>query len=364
VLDINDVVRGDDSLLQRAHLVLAWLTHYFVHSIPDAETLSSIHIPESIAVPLVEVSRLLGTAPVLTYADTILYNWDLIDPSKPVSADNITYSNLFSGTEAEKNFYLISAKTELVGAELLQIIDRYNGFRDATDFASLSAVAKDLSRAKNIISDISVTMQELRSACDPHVFYWAVRPWFDGADAKGLDGPEWIYDGVSSTRLLDTSGPSGGQSSTMHAIDIFLDIDHRLRQRRYPAPSSENKRSDKGFMDRMRRYMPGKHREYLQRLAATPHPVRELAQRHQILRSPYDEAVTALKDLRDEHIRIVCLYIVNMKRNGSRGMCPMMKRTQMIERTSSPVRGTGGTELALLLKAGRDATKRATLQSK
>ena len=74
--------------------------------------------------------------------------------------------------------------------------------------------------------------------------------------------------------------------------------------------------------------------------------------------------ITALKDLRDEHIRIVCLYIVNMKRNGSRGMCPMMKQVQMNERKSSPVRGTGGTELALLLKAGRDATKRATLQSK
>jgi len=52
----------------------------------------------------------------------------------------------------------------------------------------------------------------------------------------------------------------------MHALDIFLDIDHKLKDRRSPAPSANNKKADLGFMERMRLYMPGKHRDYLEHL--------------------------------------------------------------------------------------------------
>jgi len=62
---------------------------------------------------------------------------------------------------------------------------------------------------------------------------------------------------VGDSDTLDLSGPSAGQSSVMHALDIFLDIDHKLKDRRSPAPSANNKKADLGFMERMRLYMPG-----------------------------------------------------------------------------------------------------------
>ncbi|KAJ7172059.1 Indoleamine 2,3-dioxygenase [Mycena filopes] len=354
-------------LLQRAHLVLAWLVHYYVHSAPPAAADVASVVPKSLAIPLVAVSRHLGIAPVLTFADTVLWNWELVDASLPVSLDNMRFVNLFSGTEDERNFYATSARAEFRGIEMLRIIDEYNNLPNLTDLTSISKVARDLGRLTGIINDISDIIQGVRAVVDPHVFYWDLRPWFEGSDAKGPSAPGWIYEGVPNSENLDLSGPSAGQSSVMHALDIFLDIDHKLRQRRSPAPSDANKRADHGFMERMRRYMPGKHREYLESLAATPRSIRDLAQQTPALRDPYDGAVLALKRLRDLHMRIACLYVVTMSRTtpDARGGCPvasMMDRLQNSRAAGKgPTRGTGGNELALLLKAGRDATRRAAL---
>ncbi|KAF7337952.1 hypothetical protein MVEN_02018600 [Mycena venus] len=356
-------------LLQRAHFVLAWLVHYYVHSAPPASEEVAFVVPKSLAIPLVAVSRHLGIAPVLTFADTVLWNWDLVDASQPMSFDNMHFGvHLFSGTEDERNFYMTSAKAEWRGIEMLRIIDEYNNLPNLSDLTSISKVARDLGRLSGIINDISDIIQGVRAVVDPHVFYWDLRPWFEGSDAKGPSAPGWIYEGVPKSEHLDLSGPSAGQSSVMHALDIFLDVDHKLRQRRYPAPSEGNKRADHGFMERMRRYMPGKHREYLASLAATPRSIRDLAQRTPALREPYDNAVMALKKLRDLHMRIACLYVVTMSRTtpDARAGCPvasMMDRLQTARAAGNgPTRGTGGNELALLLKAGRDATRRAVLK--
>ncbi|KAJ7161514.1 Indoleamine 2,3-dioxygenase [Mycena crocata] len=355
-------------LLQRAHLVLAWLVHYYVHSTPPAADDVAFVVPKSLAIPLVSVSRHLGIAPILTFADTVLWNWELVDASLPISIDNMRFVHLFSGTEDERNFYATSAKAEFRGIEMLRIIDEYNNLPNLSDLTSISKVARDLGRLTGIINDISDIIQGVRADVDPHVFYWDLRPWFEGSDAKGPSAPGWRYEGVPNSEKLDLSGPSAGQSSVMHALDIFLDVDHKLRQRRYPAPSDGNKRADHGFMERMRRYMPGKHREYLASLAATPRSIRDLAQETAALREPYDGAVMALKKLRDLHMRIACLYVVTMSRTtpDARAGCPvasMMDRLQSSRAAGNgPTRGTGGNELALLLKAGRDATRRTVLK--
>ena len=349
-------------------MVLAWLVNFYVHSLPPNAPDTPDRVPQTLAVPLVQISRHLGFAPVLTFADTVLWNWELVDPNQPLSAENMSFLNLFSGTDDEKNFYQTSAMAELRGVEILRIIDEYNSLPDVTDMTSISKVARDLTRLSGIIDSINEIIQSVRPLCDPHVFYWDIRPWFEGSDAKGPTEPGWIYESVEDSHLLDLSGPSAGQSSVMHALDIFLDIDHKLRQRRYPAPSPENKRADQGFMERMRRYMPGRHQEYLARLSLSSPSIRELAQSTLALREPYNMAVRALRRLRDSHIRIACLYVVTMSRStpGKAG-CPasaMINRIQAARNCGKgPVRGTGGNQLSLLLKAGRDATKRATLKT-
>ena len=106
--------------------------------------------------------------------------------------------------------------------------------------------------------------------------------------------------------------------------------------------------------------MPGLHREYLEYLESSPRQLREVANQTTALREPYNAAIKALKKFRDLHIRIVCLYVIN----ASRVQCPViaaMAKREQSGRSNGPSRGTGGTELATLLKAGRDATNRALL---
>jgi indoleamine 2,3-dioxygenase len=360
VLSIESI-QGDLRRLQRAHLVLAWLVHYFVHSIPlDSDEPRSL-IPRALAIPLVEVSRKLGIAPILTYADTVLWNWERIRPDQPTSIENIQSTHVFSGSDDERHFYMASARIELRGAEVLGIIDDYETSPSNTDLNWISKTARNLTRLAGIINEMTDIMLSIRGGCDPHIFYWAIRPWYEGNPAHKKNEQEWEYEGVPNAHDLDLDGPSGGQSSVFHALDLFLDVDHKLQQRRLPAPSDSNSKAERGFMERMRRYMPGKHREYLARIRT----IRELAKHTPMLQEPYDLAVRALKELRDAHMRIACLYIVTMSRSdpSRRPGCPvsaMMEKMRKME--DGPVRGTGGTELCALLKAGRDATRRTMLK--
>lgn len=242
---------GDRKKLQRAHLVLAFLVHFYVHSMPPKAEQAPTVIPKTLAVPLVAVSRTLGIAPVLTYADTVLWNMVPIDSRYPIAPDNMDFQYTFSGTDDEKAFYTTSAAVELRGAELLQIFEDFNSLPATADVTMIPKLAKDLQRVASIIAEMSDIVKSVRASCDEHVFYWAIRPWYCGSDADGPSSPGWIYEGCESAGRLDLSGPSAGQSPVMHALDIWLDIDHKLKERRSPAPSDDNKRADRGFMERM-----------------------------------------------------------------------------------------------------------------
>ncbi|KAL1746274.1 Indoleamine 2,3-dioxygenase [Schizophyllum fasciatum] len=361
-LDVQEL-EGDLGYLQRAHYVLAYLIHYYVHSIPEHNVKrgARILIPRSLAAPMTTVSRHLRMAPVLTYADTILWNVEKINEQGPMTMDNLRTETLFSGTEDESAFYMSQVRCELRGAELLSVMaDIANLDRTrARDAETIVRVSGALRRVTGDIEELTEIMKSIRPTCDPHTFYWQIRPWFIGSS----DEHPWIFEGADAGAEL--LGPSGGQSSLMHAIDVFLDIDHELRSARRPAPNAQNRSADTGFMRRMRRYMPGPHRDFLEQLEQAPVRVRGLAEEMPALRDPYDEAVAALKRLRDSHMRIAVLYVVSAGRTLPAG-CPLSAMARAMERKrpdGAGATGTGGSEVSALLKAGRDATRRAMLKS-
>ncbi|KIK66532.1 hypothetical protein GYMLUDRAFT_157717 [Collybiopsis luxurians FD-317 M1] len=365
ILDIRNL-KTHLRVLQRAHVVLTWLVQYYVHSLPP--NVEAKRVPASLAVPLIEVSRMLGIAPVLTFSDTVTWNWELIHPGNPVTIDNMAVVHTFSGREDEQHFYLVQAAIELHGVQILHIIEEYIKISDA-DEPTIAKIAGYLAELTMIIEEITNLIQSIRTGCDPRVFHSDMRPWFNGNDAKGPSDPGWIYEGVDpgAPELNYLSGPSGGQSTVMHALDLFLDIDHAV----VGASSTKvvNKQPDSGFMERMRFYMFGKHRAYLKHLQKLPHPVRERAKHTPALQKPYNDAIVALKRLRGLHMRIAVLYIVNMARaTSSQSNHPVaeqqhdfMLQSDEHERME-PVRGSGGSNLTVLLRAGVDATSRATLR--
>jgi len=348
----TESLEADKRLLQRAHTVLAWLVQYYVHSIPTDGPLP-IRIPKSLAIPLARVSNILRMAPVLTFADTVLWNARPRDPRRPLSMDNIHFENTFSGTEDEENFYKTSALVELRGVEAIQIIHRYLNLDDPLDRINESGLRSDLIRLQTVLEELTELMEGVKEAVDPRVFYWQVRPWYNGSGSG--DGQRWIYEGVPESAVVDTSGPSAGQSAIIHAIDAFLGIDHR--QLRCPLPSVRKQHGDSAFMDRMRRYMLGSHRDFLVHVDDIPVTIKQVATERNGLKEAYNDTVGALKRLRNIHIRVACLYIISMARSQpSDGL--RRRETQ----GQDGARGTGGNHVASLLKAGRDATQGAVLE--
>ncbi|KAI0362451.1 Indoleamine 2,3-dioxygenase [Trametes cingulata] len=341
------------SVLRRAHFVLTCLLHYYVHSLPPSPTKGPIVIPRPLSIPLLQVSQKIDMPPILTFADIVLWNWEFIDAEQPLSLSNMRFLTLFSGTEAEKNFYALSVAAELRGAEMLQIFERFMNLPCPAERSAVAGVARDLERLVTVINELSDILQGARQTIDPHTFYWTVRPWWNGSDPAA----PWVFEGAPPNASFDLGGASAGQSSVMHALDIFLDVDHALKETRQPPPSAENRRADTTFMEKMRRYMPAEHRAYLAQLAKRS--VRDAVLRTPCLRGPYNAAVEALKRFRDGHIRIGTLYIISQARSTPPAS---MGGPEAFQGDGDRSKGTGGNPVSTLLKAGRDATQRTVLR--
>lgn len=140
-------LKKSEVLLRRAHHVLAWIMHFYINTLSPT---SSIIIPKSISIPLLQVSQFLALPPLLTYSDNVLYNWryarqpilesanepplssspnfssflfDIDGFAPPIpTIDNLECQTLFTGTRDESEFYLTSARIELRGVEALALM--------------------------------------------------------------------------------------------------------------------------------------------------------------------------------------------------------------------------------------------------
>ena len=52
-----DLLRTNIRYMQKAHMVLAFILHYYAHSTPVSSKDELIRIPRSLAIPLAEISK-------------------------------------------------------------------------------------------------------------------------------------------------------------------------------------------------------------------------------------------------------------------------------------------------------------------
>lgn len=390
VVDTEDL-QSSMGLMRRAHLVLSFLLHFYAHTSPSAAS-KPLSIPPSIAIPILQIAPKLGLPPILTYSDTVLYNFLPVRPETSVSLANPPQKALvtFTNTRSEEQFYVISAQCEIAGAEALKIMrqsldELFIG--DEVALRRLSGYLRKLAKQIDRVGDITLSMIQ---HIDPEEFYHLIRPWFKGGD----DGPGslgWAFMGVDDEdaeivaaaenkteggekkkgRLF--SGPSAGQSSLIHAIDIFLTVDHSPR----PEEESTTSSNESSFLQRMLQYMPLAHRTFLGHLAEHPTPLRPIithyAETHPKLAAAYDLALDALKRFREKHMRIVSVFIVQQaRRQPSERVKRLMGVEEEVEGAGddqvveavvdlAEMRGTGGSPLFKFLKRCRDNTTRTMI---
>ena len=374
-------------MLRRAHHVLSWTMHFYIHSLPPSPS-SEIIIPAPITVPLLQVSAQLQLPPVVTYSDDVLYNWafkspPLSDPadSTPLLApalDNLRCLTLFTGTRDEEEFYLTSARMELRGVEALDLMRATMDELFVGDTIALRRITQYLHALGRVIDDLAALLMTVRDGCRPDVFYNDIRPWFCGADSSS-EQRRWIFEGLEDNPDLvaptELSGPSAAQSSLVHVLDVFLGVDeyshsNSLTGHHSVKPSSsssttatsslESDKSKISFLTRMQTYMPRHHRNFLRHLSTAARPLREtVSDSHDTeLLEAYNDAVSSLKRFRDGHIRIVAMYIVGPSRKVADA-----ERVES-EEAQAPLKGTGGTDLVKFLKDVRDRTAAAVMDPK
>ncbi|KAH9481098.1 Indoleamine 2,3-dioxygenase [Psilocybe cubensis] len=347
-------------LLRRAHLVLAYILHFYVQSLPLT---AEILIPESIGVPLLEVSSKLDIPPLLTFSDTVLYNWRFRDEESAEDSvptpDNIRSQTLFTNLVDEEEFYLCSARIELRGVEILELMRVTMDETFVGDVIAVSRIKEYLKTIARVIGELKALLMSVKQGCDPDVYYNKVRPWFRGEDSAETTR-KWNFEGLDKHPHLklptELSGPSAGQSSMVHVLDVFLGVDHQATSPGKPS-----------FMSRMQSYMPRNHRLFLDHLKANPRPLRAFvvdANNAELL-SAYNQAVMSLKEFRDAHMIIATLYILGPARRASKLANDIAEHDSTTKSRApvgwTPVKGTGGTELVKFLKDTRTRTSESLI---
>ncbi|KAF8508088.1 Indoleamine 2,3-dioxygenase [Hysterangium stoloniferum] len=363
----TDELAVSEATLRRAHHVLTYILHFYVHSLPQAPDGTPIHIPAPLSIPLLQVSAHIVLPPILTYSDNVLYNWDMSPPPSPsifsIDPLHLHSQSTFTGTSDEEHFYLTSSRIELVGAKALTLLRSIEDEAFVNDLLSLRRISNYLTQLAGVIDCMTGVLNEVKNGCDPTVFYTQIRPWFRGQDRR-----PWIYDGVEAAGLKQPThllGPSAGQSSIIHVLDIFLGVDQLSRSHSNTTPTE----GQYPYLERMQAYMPRHHRAFLNHLKVSQRPLRDIVLAEnasatpeevdirKALKTAYNESVTALKRFRDAHIRIATLYIISQARRAE----TLPGETLPGGGTNSFEKGTGGTNLVPFLKGLRDETASAVV---
>lgn len=358
---------------QRAVSILGFMAHAYVWSHPEP----CDHLPVQLAEPLLLVNARYDLPPLSTFAGLCLWNFrQLVDadeeltkdtrssePGAPETAppppnwlDCLATLTTFTGALDESWFYLVSIAIERQGAPSIKYgLEAIQAARDD----DCERVIRCLEGMAENIDGLSSLLMRMYEMCDPHYFYFKMRPYMAGWSNMTEAGlPHGVRYG-NETEYRAYSGGSNGQSSLIQTLDILLNVEHHPTGERRPprmagfrAEAPEGiKASGKGsYLLAMRKYMPIKHRkflEHLERVAEIREYVLTNKEKNKELVTAYDACLATLKGLRSKHIQIVTRYIIMNARESS------ASNTNGLATGDGTV-GTGGTTLLPFLKQARD----------
>lgn len=210
------LLAAEQSALPDAYLVRASaLLSIFAHACARAESATPASLPDAIRLPWHSITNRLGRrAPVLSYIDLIVYNWQLLEPTRkePLRSESICLKNLrlllpTVGNREEEIFYLTQAEMLAQCTPVVQSCVR----------AQEAAVQDDPAALKEQLVTIIDTLYAVT-----HGSFMQINP--NPYSANYVDPVIWaktvapfavpIHEGVQ--------GPSGTSSPIFHLLDLFF----------------------------------------------------------------------------------------------------------------------------------------------
>ncbi|KAG0638022.1 indoleamine 2,3-dioxygenase alpha/beta type [Tuber brumale] len=298
---------------RRGYMMLGFMTHAYIWGGVNA----CERLPPAISIPFLRLSETLQIPPVATYATVCLWNYRLRDLNKPVDdPENLESLLTFTGTEDEAWFYLISVAIEARGAPTIPLM--LEAMRAARD-DDIQTVKDCLNIFSSRIEDLTLLLKRMYERCRPHVFYFGIRPFLAGSKRMaeaGLPNGVFYDTGSNDDCYREYSGGSNAQSSLIQAFDIILGVEHYpTGQKKDPVVSSLEGTAPPpkhNFIQEMRKYMPGPHRQFLEHLCLIPniHSYTESQLDDIELCATYNKCLGALEKFRAAHKAIVARYII------------------------------------------------------
>lgn len=209
--------------------------------IDDAKNYSVI--PKIISIPLVEISNYLGIVPSLTHAAVDLWNWHIIDNTKPFSFENIDTNHSLTGDITEQWFYRVMIAIEGTSGNMVKNIALYD-----PKTATYNDSKKLLSCIRQTTNHNVELISRIFENCDTEYFFNYVRIYLSGSKKKCLPNGITLKT-MTDNIIIKHDGGSAAQSSLIPILDVLFNIEH-------PEHGGD-------FLRKMRNYMPRFHREFI-----------------------------------------------------------------------------------------------------
>jgi indoleamine 2,3-dioxygenase len=264
-------------------------------------------LPANIAAPLAEACSLLERPPILSYDGYALYNWRRFRPEKPIALGNIDTVQNFVHLYDEHWFILVHVEIEAIAADILAAIARIDTAQKTAPEGDLGSdlwqIAEALGRQVQVLKRIPEKM-------DPRIYYKIFRPYIRFFEHV-------VYEGVNQ-QAIDFRGETGAQSSIVPVLIEFLKIPHQSSILT-------------AHLQDMRRYMPRRHRLYIEQVARMPSIKRTE------YREPFNEILDNLIEFRKVHYGWANEYIHKRVTDprGTGGTPYMQWLNQMIVETEA-----------------------------
>ncbi|GBB92079.1 hypothetical protein RclHR1_01960029 [Rhizophagus clarus] len=176
-----------------------------------------------------------------------LYNYQRIDPTKPIVYSNLKLIRAFAGTPSEHGFILVHVAMVAHSGNLVKYTMETIEATQEKDRIKFNNAMKNLSDTMNLINQEMETMWERSNTDD----YLKFRTFIMGSKNQPMFPNGVIYEGVSEKPLF-YRGESGANDSMIPCMDNLLQITSKL-------PNNPLTEVLKDF----RRYRPTNHKEFL-----------------------------------------------------------------------------------------------------
>jgi indoleamine 2,3-dioxygenase len=203
-------------------------------------------LPANIAVPLTQACQLLERPPILSYDGYALYNWRRFQPDQPIALGNIDTLQNFVHLYDEHWFILVHVEIEAISADILSAIGRIDTALKTKPEPDIEA---DLWRISEAVGRQVKVLKRIPEKMSPQLYYKTFRPYIRFFENV-------VYEGINQ-QAINFRGETGAQSSIVPVLVEFMKIPHQA------SILTEH-------LQDMRRYMPKRHRLYIQQVTAMP----------------------------------------------------------------------------------------------